>query len=110
LRNWNHNPSYDEYPSQSEDKIQECSFISTSNCDELPYQPHIPPKDTSLVSSSSQDQMPCDQMRNFEIKERQASLRLFPNTPHDQEWTKAICIEDESKNHQAIQQPRTMEE
>jgi hypothetical protein len=49
-------------------------------------------------------------MRKVEIKERQASLRLFPNTPHDQEWTKAICIEDESKNQQAIQKPRTMDD
>jgi hypothetical protein len=54
--------------------------------------------------------MPCDQMREVEIKERQESLSLFPNTPHDQEWTKAICIEDESLNQQAIQQPRTVEE
>jgi hypothetical protein len=110
LRNWDHKPSYDEYPSQSEDKTEECSFPRTSNCDELPYQPHIPLEDTSSVSSSSQDQMPCDQMRKVEIKERQASLILFPNTPHDQEWTKAICIEDESENQQAIQQPSTVEE
>jgi hypothetical protein len=54
--------------------------------------------------------MPCDQMIKVEIKERQASLSLFPNTPHDQEWTKAICIEDESENQQAIQQPSTIEE
>jgi len=110
LRNWDHKPSYDEYPSQSKDKTEECSFPSTSNCDELPYQPPIPLEDTSSVSSSSQDQMPCDQMRKVEIKERQASLSLFPNTPHDQEWTKAICIEDESENQQAIQQPRTVDE
>jgi hypothetical protein len=49
-------------------------------------------------------------MREVEIKEIQASLRLFTNTPHDQEWTKAICIEDESENQQAMQQPSTMEE
>ena len=49
-------------------------------------------------------------MREVEIKERQSSLILFPNTPHDQEWTKAICIEDESENQQAIQQPRTVDE
>jgi hypothetical protein len=110
LRNWNHKPSYDEYPSQSEDKTKECSFPITSNCDELPYQPPIPFEDTSLVSSRSQDQLPCDQMRKVEIKEIQASLIIFPNTPHDQEWTKAICIEDESKNQQAIQQPSTVEE
>jgi hypothetical protein len=42
--------------------------------------------------------MPRDQMRKVEIKERQASLSIFPNTPHDQEWTKAICIEDELEN------------
>jgi hypothetical protein len=47
-------------------------------------------------------------MRKVEIKEIQASLRLFPNTPHDQGWTKAICIEDELENQQAIQQPRTV--
>jgi len=75
-----------------------------------PYQPPIPLEDTSLVSSSSQDQMPCDPMRKVEIKERQASLILFPNTPHDQEWTNTICIEDESENHRAIQQPRTVDE
>ena len=79
LRNWDHKPSYDEYPSQSE----ECSFPSTSNCDELPYQLPITLEDTISVSSSSQDQMPCDQMREVEIKEIQASLRRFPNTPHD---------------------------
>jgi hypothetical protein len=49
-------------------------------------------------------------MRKVEIKERKASLSLFPNTPHDQEWTKAIFIKDESENQQAIQQPRTVEE
>jgi hypothetical protein len=54
--------------------------------------------------------MPCDQMREVEIKEIQESLSLFPNTPHDQEWTKAICVEDESKNQQAMQQTSTMEE
>jgi hypothetical protein len=54
--------------------------------------------------------MPCDQMRKVEIKERQASLSLFPNTLHEQEWTKAICIEDELESQQAIQQPRTVEE
>jgi hypothetical protein len=32
------------------------------------------------------------------------------NTPHDQEWTKAICIKDESENQKSIQQPRTVEE
>jgi hypothetical protein len=99
-----------QYPSQSEDKIEEFSFPSTSNFDELSYQPTIPLEDTSLVSSSSQDQMPCDQMRKVEINERQASLSLFPNTPHDQEWTKAIYIEYESENQQAIQQPRTVDE
>jgi hypothetical protein len=52
LRNWDHKPSYDEYPSQSEDNIEECSFPITSNCDELPYQPPIPLEDTSSVSSS----------------------------------------------------------
>jgi hypothetical protein len=83
LRNWDHKPSYDEYPSQSEDNTEECGFPSTSNCDELPYQPPIPLKDTSSVSSSNQDQTPCDQMRKVEIKERQASLSIFPNTPHD---------------------------
>ena len=95
MRNWDHNPSYDEYPSQSEDKTEECIFPSTSNCDELLYQLPIPLEDTSSVSSRNQDQMPCEQMREVEIKERKASLRLFPNTPHDQEWTKAICIENE---------------
>jgi hypothetical protein len=60
LRNWDHKPGYDEYPSQSEYKTEECSFPSTSNCDELPYQPPIPLEDTSSVSSRNQDQMPCD--------------------------------------------------
>jgi hypothetical protein len=110
LRNWDHKPSYDEYPSLSEDKIEEFSFPSTSNCDELAYQTPIPLEDTSSVSSRSQDQMQCDHMRKVEIKERQATLSLFPNTPHDQEWTKAICIEDESENQQAIQQPRIVDE
>jgi hypothetical protein len=68
MRNWDHKPSYDEYPSQLEDKTKECSFPSTSNCDELPYQSIIPLKDTSSVSSSNQDQMPCDQMRKVEIR------------------------------------------
>jgi hypothetical protein len=81
LRNWDHKPSYDEYPSQSEDNIEEFSFPITYNCDELPYQPPIPLEDTSSVSSSSQDQFPCDQIRKVEIKEKQASLSLFPNTP-----------------------------
>jgi hypothetical protein len=49
-------------------------------------------------------------MREVEIKEIQESIRLFPNTPHDQEWNKAICIEDESENQQAMQQPNTVEE
>jgi hypothetical protein len=53
MRNWDNKPRYDEYPSQSEDKKEECSFPSSSNCDELPYQPLIPLEDTSLVSSSS---------------------------------------------------------
>jgi hypothetical protein len=110
LRNWDHKTRYDEYLSQSKDKTKECSFPSTSNCDELPYQPPIPLEETSAVSSRSQYQMPCDQMRKVEIKERKTSLRIFPNTPHDQEWTKAICIEDESENQNAIQQPRIVEE
>jgi hypothetical protein len=54
--------------------------------------------------------MPCDQMRKVEIKERQASLSLFSSTPHDQEWTKAICIEDESENQQATPHPSTVKE
>jgi hypothetical protein len=36
-----------------------------------------------------------EQMGEVEIKESQASLILFPNTPHDQERTKAIYIENE---------------
>jgi hypothetical protein len=110
LINWDHKPSYDEYPSQLEDKTKECSFPNTSNYNELPYKPSIPLEDTSSVSSRSQDQMPCDQMREVEIKERKESLSIFPNTPHDQKWTKAICIEDESENQQAMQQPSIVEE
>jgi hypothetical protein len=110
LRNWDHKTSYDEYHSQSEDNIEELSFLRTSNCDELSYQPPIPLEDISLVSLSNQDQMPCDLMRKVEIKERQASLSLFSNTPHEQKWTKAIFIEDELENQQAIQQPRTVDE
>jgi hypothetical protein len=90
--------------------FQPSCHIFVAEKDELPYQTPIPLEDTSSISSSNQDQMPCDQMRKVEIKERQASLSLFPNTLHDQEWTNAICIEDESENQQAIQRPRTMEE
>jgi hypothetical protein len=54
LRNWDHKPSYDEYSSQLEDKIEECSFPSTSNCDELPYQPPIPLENTRSITSLEQ--------------------------------------------------------
>jgi len=85
LRTWDHKTIYDEYPSKSEDEIEENDFPRTSDCDELPYQSHISLEYTSLVSSSNQDQMSREQMGEVKIKESQESLIIFPNTPHEQE-------------------------
>ena len=91
-------PIYDEYPSQTDDEMEEDIALNTSDC-EITCQSFVPLENTSSKFPRISDQMSGKRIGEGGIKENQAFMSIFPDIHDDTEQIKATCLEDKCEDH-----------